>query len=94
MVSEAIEKVRLTNGKSLGQPKSPYFKKEPTLKDNEFVLKLFDRTQNQENGIFATMQQQPYKPNDGKKSFLDKINISDAKNMHPIDTYKNQFPES
>ena len=44
MVSQHIEQVRATLGSSLmSPPKSPFFKKAITYKDNEKIKKLLDR---------------------------------------------------
>ena len=80
VLTKTIENIRSTGGNVLNK-RSPV---EPTFKDNQALQKLLDREMNATSDIFKTMNVDPNKK-DGKKLFIDKVNISNPENMHTVE---------
>ena len=74
-------------------PKSPFFKKEITYKDNDKIKKLLMR-QDVEQDIFHSMQVPKPKAKDGKRLYLDRVNISDTRNMHSVEQDNSKYYQS
>lgn len=59
-------------------------KKSIVIFDHQKLNKINDKMTNQESNIFTKMTQQKFLP-EGKKLYLDRVNKSDAANMHVVE---------
>ena len=64
--------------------KGPYNRGSITGKGHDIVKKLHDKLTNAKEDLFASMNS-PVSITDGKRLFLDRVNQSDAANLHPVD---------
>ena len=60
-------------------------KREVALKHNDGLNRLYEKQANADGNLFSTMMQEGDHIG-GKRLFKDRVNISDAGNMHPIET--------
>ena len=93
-ISQTIDNIRNTVGsgrmpETLSAQRSPTLakamKREVSLKHNEGLNRLYEQKANAESNIFETMMQET-DPFGGKKLFKEQVNISDAANMHSVET--------
>jgi hypothetical protein len=60
-------------------------KREISHNNNEELNRLYESKANADGNLFDTMMQET-DPIGGKRLFRDRVNISDAGNMHPVET--------